>query len=453
MRQPLSLLLVDDEESIRWAVGRFLVGRGAEVFEAADGAAALELARSQVMDVALVDWSLPDTDGLTLLHQLRAIDSGLPVVVLTGHGTIELAVKAIQEGAEQFLTKPVNLEVLATLVERLASLRRERLALWSNRRREGGGPDLFGGSSPPIRRLAEQAARVAGANSPVLLIGETGSGKGVLARWIHQHGPRADFALVDLNCAGLSRELLESELFGHARGAFTGAIQAKPGLFDSAQRGTLFLDEIGDLPLELQPRLLKVLEEKTYRRLGEVEQRRADVRLIAATHVDLEAAIRDKGFRSDLYFRISAIRLEIPPLRDCGEDILHLARGFLAQVAAEFGRPTPTLSASAERALLAYPWPGNVRELRNVLERVVLMHESREVSAEVLGLRIPDVAERPVSQSAVRGVPILTLREAERQHLEAALRACGGNVERAAERLGLSRSALYARLQKHAIRP
>jgi DNA-binding NtrC family response regulator len=453
VRQPFSLLLVDDEEPIRWAVGRFLVGRGAEVFEAADGAAALELARAQVMDVALVDWSLPDTDGLTLLHQLRAIDSGLPVVVLTGHGTIELAVKAIQEGAEQFLTKPVNLEVLATLVERLASLRRERLALWSSRRREGGGPDLFSGSSPAIRRLAEQAARVAGANSPVLLIGETGSGKGVLARWIHQHGPRADFALVDLNCAGLSRELLESELFGHARGAFTGAVQAKPGLFDSAQRGTLFLDEIGDLPLELQPRLLKVLEEKTYRRLGEVEQRRADVRLIAATHVDLEAAIRDKGFRSDLYFRISAIRLEIPPLRECGEDILLLARGFLAHVAAELGRPTPTLSPAAEQALLSYPWPGNVRELKNVLERVVLMHESREVSAEVLGLRSAEAADRGLSRTPPRGTPVLTLREAERQHLESTLRACGGNVERAAERLGLSRSALYARLQKHSIRP
>jgi transcriptional regulator with GAF, ATPase, and Fis domain len=284
---------------------------------------------------------------------------------------------------------------------------------------------------------------VATAPTPVLLRGETGSGKGVLARWLHERSPRAQQPFVDLNCAGLSRELLESELFGHQKGAFTGAVQAKPGLMEMANRGTLFLDEIGDVDLQVQAKLLKALEEMRFRRLGEVQDRRVDVRLVAATHRDLDALVRSEKFREDLYYRIRGVELRIPPLRERGRDAILLARRLLEGIAADLGRPGVRLAESAERALLSHPWPGNVRELRNVLEHAALLSPRTTLVEE-------DFAEllRSPRGPVAGAMAALTLEEAERRHVELVLRQEGWVVQKAAEVLGISRTSLYERMRR-----
>jgi len=446
LSEQAAVLIVDDEEAVRFAVARFFAHRGFEVHEAGTLAEARRAVTERSLDAAIVDWSLPDGDGLTLLRELKTIDPTLPVIVLTGHATIALAVATIRDGAEQFLTKPVDLDALLAIVERGALARREHQRLRAEEERERRDSiDPFLGESTAIRKLAHEAARVAAAPVPVLLMGPTGSGKGVLARWLHSRSPREGEAFVDLNCAGLSRELLESELFGHARGAFTGAVASKLGLFEHAHRGTLFLDEIGDLPLDLQPKLLKAVDEKSFRRLGEVQARRVDVRLLAATHHDLEERSRTGAFRSDLFYRLSTVTLRLPALAERGRDVLLLADRLLLRLSAELGRRAPAISPSAESALLAHAWPGNVRELRNALERALLMREGGTLEAADLAL----------AESAAAGSDAAptTLREAERRHLERTLAWAEGRVEQAAAALGLSRSALYEKLRGHGIEP
>jgi DNA-binding NtrC family response regulator len=299
--------------------------------------------------------------------------------------------------------------------------------------------DPFLGMSEVMRRLHHDAERVAATDRPVLIQGETGSGKGVLAQWLHRSGPRADGPMVELNCAAFARELIDSELFGHERGAFTGAVTAKQGLFEVADGGTLFLDEIGDMDLGLQSKLLKAVEEKRFRRVGDLRDRSSDIRLIAATHCDLAAVARQQQFRSDLYFRISTMRLELPPLRARREDIPLLAEMFLRRLAAEMGRPEVTLEPHALAALQGYEWPGNLRELRNVIERAVLLSDGGEITARDLRF---DYDVRPA-----RGE---TLADAERTHVERVLAEENGDVDLAAARLGIARSTLYQKLKKYA---
>ena len=372
------ILIVDDEADVRFPLGRFLRGKGFGVIEVEGLAAVRETLRRQMVDAAVVDFSLADGDGLEVLATLKAQDASLPVVLLTGHGTIDLAVKAIKEGAEQFFTKPVELPALLVVLERALENRRMRqVSLAGKTAQVRQAVDPFFGESPVIRRLAAEAAKVAASPIPVLIQGETGSGKGVLARWLHQASPRADEPFVDLNCAGLSRELLETELFGHEKGAFTGAVAAKPGLLEVAHRGTLFLDEIGDVDLQVQAKLLKVVEELRFRRLGDVRDRQVDVRLLAATHRDLAQLVREQKFREDLYYRISALPIVVPPLRERGKDVILLAQRFVERISAEMGRPGVRLSPGAEAALSASAWPGNVRaapqrpRARGVAERKV----------------------------------------------------------------------------------
>ncbi len=310
MTSPLQrrVLIVDDELSIRFALGEFLRGKGLLVYEAETCRLAEDVFRTAKPDIVICDNFLADGTALDIMPRLKAIDSTVPVIVLTGHASIDLAVRAIKEGAEQFITKPVDLNALVVLIERLLELqrsrRREMAARNQSRRRER---DPFFGNSPAIHFLREQAVRVAASGSAIVIQGETGAGKGVLARWLHQNSDRADEPFVDLNCAGLSRDFLETELFGHEKGAFTSAIAAKQGLLEMAHRGTLFLDEIGDVDALVQPKLLKVLEEKRFRRLGEVRDRTVDTRLIAATHHNLASLVQQGRFRSDLYFRINTI--------------------------------------------------------------------------------------------------------------------------------------------------
>jgi DNA-binding NtrC family response regulator len=379
------ILIVDDDAGIRFGVSDYLESSGYEVVEADSCAAAQEAFRASRPDVALLDLNLPDGTALDLLPLLKRLYPDVPLVILTGHGSIDVAVKAIKQGAEHFLTKPVELGTLLVILERLMEQDRNRQKQRADKSRQGpGSVDPFRGTSAVIRALAEQANKVLASHSPVLIQGETGTGKGVLARWLHANGPRAEEPFVDLNCAGLSREFLETELFGHEKGAFTGAVSSKIGLLEVAHRGTVFLDEIGDVDPQVQPKLLKVLEEKRFRRLGETRDRATDIRLIAATHHDLMTLVEEKRFRSDLYYRISALPLFVPPLRARVEDIPALAQAILESVAAEIGRRHVALLPEAIRALQVYSWPGNIRELRNVLERAVLLNDKTRLGVEEL---------------------------------------------------------------------
>jgi DNA-binding NtrC family response regulator len=440
------VIVVDDSETIRSSVGVFLRGAGFDVAEGATCAGALDLILSGQPDAAVVDYVLPDGTALDLLARLKEAGSTVPVVVLTGHGSIDLAVRTIKEGAEHFLTKPVELNALAVVLRRVIEGRRalrKELARSAQSRKH---PDPFLGSSKAVRKLEEEARLVIGSDSAVLIHGETGSGKGVLARWLHENGQRSDEAFVDLNCAGLSPQFLETELFGHERGAFTGAVAAKVGLFEVAHRGTLFLDEIGDVDPAVQPKLLKVVEERRFRRLGEVRDRVVDVRLIAASHQDLQHLVREKKFRSDLYFRISALPLEVPPLRSRPEDVPVLAERLLEQIGKDLAKPEIRLSAEAEESLKSYAWPGNVRELRNVLERAALL--ARTGVLERRDLRFSAGTDTPVPSGPG---PVISLQENERRYLEQVLVSVGGRVEDAAKALGIPRSSLYEKLKRHGI--
>jgi DNA-binding NtrC family response regulator len=437
-----TILLVDDEASVRFGIRDFLESKGYAVSEAQNSQAALATFRSLRPDAAILDYSLPDGTALELLPRLKAADADLPVVILTGHGSIDLAVRAVKEGADHFLTKPVAMPALLVILERLIENQRNRQQRIARRSSEARhAVDPFVGPSAAIRRLAEDAHRFAAAESPVLIHGETGTGKGVLAAWLHRSGPRSEEPFVDLNCATLSKELFESELFGHEKGAFTGAMATKPGLLEVAHRGTVFLDEIGDVDPQVQPKLLKVLEEQRFRRLGDVRDRQVDVRLMAASHQDLARLVRENRFRSDLYFRVSTIPLEVPPLRERPEDLKPLAEALLQGIAADVGRAPLALSGEAMKVLQSYAWPGNIRELRNVLERAALLCDGSVLGVGELRFHAGASPPEPLGDTS------LTLADVERRYIEKVLREERGRVEPAARRLGIPRSSLYQKLK------
>ena len=448
------VLIVEDEPVVRFGMRDFLESRGYDVEEAAS----LEQARAAFQrshpDAVVLDYLLPDGNALDLLEELHGADPQMPIVVLTGHGSIDLAVRAIKEGAENFLTKPVELPALAILLERaLENQRNRRRQAARQTRQVREEVDPFVGTSAAIRDLAREAALALRSDGPVLIQGETGSGKGVLARWLHEQGARREEPFVDLNCAGLTREFLESELFGHARGAFTGAVNEKKGLFEVSHRGTLFLDEMGDLDPAVQPKVLKAIEEKRFRRLGEVADRQVDVFLIAATNADLTRLVREGRFRSDLYFRISTIPLIVPPLRERREDIPLLARQMLERLARDLGRPGIRLAPEAIEALRGYSWPGNARELRNVLERAVLRAEGEEIRTADFRFA-PGLAETTAATGGTEmEVPGSgeTLADLERLQIERVLREERGRVVNAAQRLGIPRSTLYQKIKEYRV--
>jgi len=439
------ILIVDDDSSVRFAIREFLQLHSYQTQEAENCQQAHRIFSTSRPDVVIADYKLPDGTALDLLARVKEMDSEIPLLVLTGYGSIDLAVRAIKAGAEQFLTKPIELPTLHVILQRLFEKQRNHHnQLASKSRRVRRAIDPFIGTSAAIRSLADKARRFLTTDSPVLILGETGSGKGVLAQWLHENSPRAEEAFVDLNCAGLSRELLETELFGHEKGAFTSATSVKRGLFEVAHRGTVFLDEIGDVDPQIQPKLLKVLEEKRFRRVGDIRDRQVDVRLIAATHQNIVHLVHEKQFRSDLYFRISAIPLFFPPLRERTDDIPLLARYLLDKVAADLGRADIQLDDDCFKALKAYPWPGNVRELRNVIERAVLLSDQET-------LRLNDLTfdgNPSISSPAVDSR--LTLLELEKHHIQRVLQE-ERRVEKAAVILGVPRSSLYQKIKKHQI--
>jgi len=444
------ILLVDDDASVRFGIQDFLSAHGFEILEAESCQAGRERFLRDRPDLALLDYKLRDGTALELLPQLRTMDPGIPLVVLTGNASIDLAVQVIKLGAEQFFTKPVELPALLVFIERLIETQRARrgqlAGKFQSHREE---PDPFLGDSPLIQELKQTAHRVLDSDSPVLIQGETGTGKGVLAQWLHRHGPRADEPFIHLNCAGLAPQFLETELFGHERGAFTGAVQRKQGLLEVAHHGTVFLDEIGDVDAQVQPKLLKVLEEQRFRRLGDVEDRQVDIRLVAATHQDMAERVRTRQFRVDLYYRISTLPLRLPALRERKQDIPHIAESLLLRLAQERGRPGLALTPGAMAALQDYAWPGNIRELRNVLERAVLLTSRGSLEAVDLLFASGIGPDAGPSQEELS----LTLREVEQRHIERVLAAEGGHVERAARRLGIPRSSLYEKLKRFGLAP
>jgi DNA-binding NtrC family response regulator len=440
------ILVLEDDASIQTAIRDYLQGLSFEVVSSESCQQAREAFWNGRPDAAICDYSLPDGNGLQILSFIKTADPTIPVILLTAHGTIELAVEALKMGAENFLTKPVELGALRVVLERALDARRgKQKQAVSNLRQVREILNPFVGPSPAIRKLSEQVRKMTATDRTILLQGDTGTGKTVLARWIHINSPRSSEPFVDLNCASFTRELLESELFGHEKGAFTGAVISKPGLFEVAHHGSVFLDEIGDVDIQIQPKLLKVLEEKKFRRIGEVRDRFADVRLITATHQDLAKAVAENKFRSDLYFRISTIPVRVPNLRERKEDIPFLADIILRNSAHELGRKGLRLTPAAKGKLQEYPWPGNIRELRNVLERAAILAESEEI-------QISDLAfDRAVSGLSNGLDASMTLVAVERAFIEKVLKEEMGRVSSAATRLGVPKSSLYQKIKEHHI--
>ena len=441
------VLVIDVDPVIRSGICSFLIAQGHTVAEAANSHDAKMQFEKFRPDAAILDFSFPNGDALQLLQRIKSTDSSIPVIVLTGQSSLELAVRAIQDGAEQFLIKPVDLSALhAVLLRTLTNRRYRQQSLASISRTKRECVDPFLGNSPAIRRLEALAKRVLNSESPVLLQGETGSGKGVLANWMHRNGPRAEEAFLDLNCAGLSRELLESELFGHAKGAFTSAVNAKQGLLEVADRGTVFLDEIGDIDLQVQPKLLKVLEDRVFRRVGDVHDKAVDIRLISATHRELLDLVQQQRFREDLYYRVNTVPLRVPPLRERTEDIPMLVQHFLNRLSQDCGRGEVVADKSVMDALQQYSWPGNIRELRNVLERAVLIAEHNHLTARHLQLH----NSTHTGQLPMRSVTG-TLKQMERAYINLVLEDEGGCIDRSARRLGIPRSSLYNKMKRFEI--
>lgn len=436
------ILLVEDDANTRKIFSRYLAAHGFLVEETDSFSGAYKSFEAIRPDAAVLDFKLPDGTALDLVPKLRELEANVPLIILTGFGSMELGVSLIKAGAEQCLAKPIEPPALLLVIQKvLENSRNQQKQLASSSKRKRIALNPFLGESPAIKRLEETAGKVAKSHSPVLIQGETGSGKGVLANWLHENGPRAEEPLVDLNCAGLSREFLESELFGYEKGAYTGAVLAKPGLLEVGHRGTVFLDEIGDVDANVQPKLLKVVEEKKFRRMGDVRDRFVDVRLLAATHQDLRVLIESKTFRSDLYFRISTVPIAIPALRERADDIPHIANVLVQRICSDMGRPVAELSSRALRRLHSYYWPGNIRELRNVLERALLLSEKSTLEdADLLFEAKAD--HRPQAYDSN-----WTLDEMERFHIERVFGEEDGNVERTAKRLAIAKSTLYQRLR------
>jgi DNA-binding NtrC family response regulator len=459
-----TILVVDDERTLARAIKAYLQESGYEVEVAGDAETALPLLGSLRPDVVITDVRLPGMDGITLLKRIREFDPGIATVVMTAHGSIEGAVEAVKLGAFDYLKKPVDLEELKLVADRAraTSALKEELSYYRQRAgREVSFAEIIG-ESKAIRAVLDQARQIAALDEtpPVLITGETGTGKGLVARTIHTAGPRASKPFIDVNCTALPATLMEAELFGHERGAFTDAKESKMGLFEAAEGGFIFLDEIGDVELSLQGKLLKAIEERMVRRVGGIRDRKIDVRILAATNRDLEREAERERFRRDLYFRLAVIILKLPPLRERGDDVLLLADLYLRRFSAKYGKEARRLSPEARSLLLSYPWPGNVRELSHVIERAVLWSRGPDLSAEHLSLTRPTEEpprseESPATARPSGEQPLapegMSLEQWERSLLEQALKETGGNQTRAAQRLGISRDTLRYRMKKHGI--
>lgn len=453
------LLLVEDKPELRAMLRKALERAGHTVDEAADGSTAVNKIRSRRYLLVLSDLKLPGRSGLEVLSESKQADPTIPVILITAFGSIEDAVAAMKDGAFDFIQKPVDLEHLNLLVARAAQqqeLLRENLLLREEYTARYGFPRIVG-EHPSMQAVTQQVQRLAATDSTVLLLGESGTGKELFARAIHALSPRRSHPFVALNCAAIPEGLVENELFGHERGAYTGAGSRKIGKMELAHRGTIFLDEIGELPIAIQSKLLRVLEEKRFDRVGGTQSTEVDVRIIAATNKDLRAAVAAKVFREDLFFRIAGVPITIPPLRERGNDVLLLADAFLDRFRREFRKPGLHLTEQAREALLAYQWPGNVRELQNTMERAAILSDGNEIDAAALQLSAqrPSEGQIPAGmlneafswEGTMQDVSARALEYVERFKIGAALQSSRWNKTRAAEQLGISYKTLLTKIR------
>jgi DNA-binding NtrC family response regulator len=447
------ILIVDDDQAMCELIEADLARRGFDVAWRTSAEKAFALLRSQSFDVVLTDLNMPHMNGIEFCERIVADRPDLPVIVITAFGSLETAVSAIRAGAYDFVTKPIEMATLAIALERAAKHRdlQEQVKVLS---RAVESSQRFGemlGESAPMQELYELLGRIADSEASVLITGESGTGKELVARGLHERSGRRAGPFVPLNCAAVPRELLESELFGHVRGAFTDARVGRKGLFLEAEGGTLFLDEIGDLPLALQPKLLRALEEERVRPVGADTEVPFDVRVIATTNRDLESAVDDGRFRGDLFFRINVIQVELPPLRARGTDILLLAEHFLEQSAARSGKPPLEIAVAVADKLLAYSWPGNVRELRNAIERATALGRYEKLSVEDLPEKIRAYRSSHVVFGGTDPSELLPMEEVERRYILHVLEALGGNRTLAARVLRLDRKTLYRKLLRYEV--
>jgi len=448
------VLVVDDDAGSRRLLEVRLRALQCDVVMATDGREALAAVQQEVPALMLLDLQMPRMGGMELLQALRRAEIDLPTIVITAHGSIETAVEAMKEGAYDFLLKPFDPKHLELVVRK--ALERRQLVESNRLLRDtlaARTPDILG-ESPPMCRAVEVARRAAATNSTVLLLGESGTGKEVFAHAIHRWSPRKDKPIVIVNCVALSENLLESELFGHEKGAFTGALQTKKGKFEMAQDGTVFLDEIGDMPQGLQAKLLRVLQDHTFERVGGTRAIRADIRVIAATNRDLDQAVKDGRFREDLFYRLNVVRITLPPLRDRKEDLPPFVRHFVAKYASDTKKVVREVTKGALDLLMAQDWPGNVRELANVIERAVVLCTGDQIQPEDLALTgVPPSAPPALSPAlGARGGFHTQVKEYKQAIIRAALRETGGNQTKAAELLGLQRTYLVKLLGAFKIR-
>ena len=443
---PERILVVEDDDTIRVTLGEVLGRMGHDAVAVASGREALDRARERDFDLVLLDLRLPDMHGLEVLKALRDSDAEVIVVVMTAFPEVRTAIESVKAGAYDYINKPFDLDDLKELLRRALETRRLRLEVARLKISAARPADFEGlvGTSPAFLATLEVTRKIAAAGRvPVLIRGESGTGKERIAQAIHSLGPRVGGPWVTLNCSALAEGLLESEMFGHEKGAFTDAKAMKRGLLELADGGTLFLDEVGDLSPALQPKLLRAIETQAFRRVGGQKELRVDVRFVAATNRDLEAMVRAGTFREDLYYRLNVGSIDMPPLRDRREDILPLAHRLLSEAALATGLPEPQLAAESHAMLTAYAWPGNVRELRNVMERALIL----SAGAPIRPVHLPREVGAPSPDRTGGGDPgLVSLEEVEKRHIRRVLEACGGNKTQAAKLLGISRLTLRSKV-------
>ena len=431
------ILLIEDNAATRFGFVRYFLKEGYTVNEATDLSEAGAVLEQQRFDAIILDINLPDGNGIDFIDAVRAGDQTIPIIVITGSGDIPLAVEAMQRGADNFLTKPVDNAGLAAFLRKtleIGVLKRQQAA----RKRLEIQEDTFFGEVPAMQEILELARMAATSDSPILITGETGTGKGMLAKWIHRNSRRSQREFVEVNCSGLRGELLAREIFGNARGAFTSADQDRKGLLDIADRGSLFLDEIGDMGMDVQAQFLKVLEDKTYRRLGDVKLLRSDFRLICATHWEIESLLQKGLFRQDLLYRINLMTINIPPLRERLNDLPAIVSYLLSTL----GASQAVITEDVMKLLLAYNWPGNIRELKNVLERALLLTPN---GATIRQSHFSNLVNGKASQGTQRPQ---TVQEVEESHVRTVMEQMEGNIDKTAKTLNISRATLYRRLKQ-----
>ncbi|MDA8244838.1 MAG: sigma-54 dependent transcriptional regulator [Elusimicrobia bacterium] len=453
------VLVVDDEDLIRWSLKDELTREGYTVLSVGTAAEAIEQLSRGGVDVTISDINLGDGSGLDILRYARENLPSMPVVLMTAYGDVNGAVDAMRSGAAHYISKPFDLSVLRMELEKVcetSSLRDQVLDTQERRRRRYNFGSIITGDEGMKRVISEAVMMAANPSATVLIQGESGTGKDLMARALHYESPRAGKPFLEISCTAIPENLLESELFGYEKGAFTDAKGQKKGFFDTADGGTVFLNEIGHMPLTLQAKLLRVIEDKVFMRLGGTEETACDVRIIAATNEDLQEAVRKGGFRGDLYFRLNVLSVSLPPLRERKGDILPLAGHFLARFSGEMRKDVPVLSEEAQAVMTAYRWPGNIRELRNVMERVMILGAGREIAGvwmrEQIG-KTSGLGAAPSGEVCFRLPPEgISLEAVEKDFIRQALESAGGNQVKAARLLGISRDALRYRLEKHGLR-